>query len=126
MLAGMLLKDGEMPDSRAHRIALTMAVRSRSLQGSTEGSVTTSRKSWPLVCSSDFHASAVHKALHSVCEPVTVSGWTRAVSCKQGTQEIDPSEIHICEQEDGRPWLLGSGSFGQARSCPHPCVYRRV
>ena len=33
----------------------------------------------------------------------------------QGTQEIDPSEITICQLEDGRPWLLGSGSFGQVR-----------
>jgi len=38
---------------------------------------------------------------------------TKRLSVVQGTQEIDPSEITICQLEDGRPWLLGSGSFGQ-------------
>ena len=40
---------------------------------------------------------------------------THGLSDVQGTQEIDPSEITICQREDGRPWLLGSGSFGQVR-----------
>ena len=41
-----------------------------------------------------------------------------AVLWLQGTQEIDPTEIELCLLEDGRPWLLGSGSFGQARFVP--------
>lgn len=27
--------------------------------------------------------------------------------------EIDASEISICMREDGSPWLLGQGNFGQ-------------
>ncbi len=51
--AGVALKAAaaelpEIPGNRADRIALTMAARSRSLYGSVE-SVSTSRKSWPLV-----------------------------------------------------------------------------
>ena len=51
--AGVALKAAaaelpEIPANRADRIALTMAARSRSLYGSME-SVSTSRKSWPLV-----------------------------------------------------------------------------
>lgn len=29
---------------------------------------------------------------------------------------LDPSDIEICAHEDGNPWFLGSGSFGQVRS----------
>jgi len=52
--AGVALKAAaaELPEitaNRADRIAVTMAARSRSLYGSME-SVSTSRKSWPLVC----------------------------------------------------------------------------
>ena len=30
--------------------------------------------------------------------------------------EIDPASIEICKREDGSDHLLGSGSYGQARS----------
>ena len=30
---------------------------------------------------------------------------------------IDPAHIHICKRPDGRPWKLGSGTFGTVSRC---------
>ena len=123
MTAGVVLKSAaadlsEIPASRADRIALTMAQRSRSLHGSME-SVTISRKSWPLVrLSYDgilCQRLALPEAKQSMCMVPRLKEGLFLIA--QGTQEIDPSEITICQHDDGRLWLLGSGSFGQVRVC---------